>query len=54
MQENVRKLSENDVQVVLPPIIVLDEYWSIPIFRDMRIVIRRNEDDDGREVERDR
>lgn len=45
MRENARKLSENDVQVVLPPIIVLDEYWSIPIFRDMRIVIRRNEDE---------
>lgn len=45
MRENARKLSENDMQVSLTPLIVLDEYWIIPIFRDMRIVTRRNEDE---------
>ena len=42
------------MQVSLTPLIVLDEYWSIPIFRDVRIVTRRDEDDDRREDERDK
>lgn len=45
MRENARKPLENDMQVSLTPLIVLDEYWSIPIFRDMKMVTRRNEDE---------